>query len=95
MGLPAFGPGTMGRGGKRTHPLRVVVRTVLALGLAAVGGVWALSTYVETRYEERILPRAKVSPRPVALVYGAGLAPGAVPSPVLAQRLDTAIALYH
>ncbi len=85
----------MGRGGKRTHPLRVVVKTVLALGLAAVGGVWVLSTYVEMRYAERILPREQMTPKPVALVYGAGLAPGAVPSPVLAQRLDTAIALYR
>jgi SanA protein len=71
------------------------LRTVLALLLAAVAGVWALSAYVELRYAERIVPRAQAPRAPVALVYGAGLAPGAVPSAVLAQRLDTAISLYR
>lgn len=82
----------MGRGGKRAGK---VVRVLLATGLAVVLGLWALSTYVELRYAHRILPRAEVPHQPVALVYGAGLAPGGVPSPVLAQRLDTAVALFH
>jgi SanA protein len=68
---------------------------LLAMGLAAVLAVWVVSFYVEKRYADRIIPRAEAPQAPVALVYGAGLAPGGVPSPVLAQRLDAAIALYR
>jgi vancomycin permeability regulator SanA len=75
--------------------VRVLLQAVLALGLVAMGGVWALSQYVEQAFAERIVPRAQAPRKPVALVYGAGLAPGAVPSAVLAQRLDAAIALYN
>ncbi|MFY0571972.1 SanA/YdcF family protein [Archangium lansingense] len=85
----------MGRGGKKAHPARRWVLGLLAMGLAAVLGVWVVSFYVEKRYADRIIPRAEAPQAPVALVYGAGLAPGGVPSPVLAQRLDAAIALYR
>jgi SanA protein len=85
----------MGRGGKKAHPIRRWVLGLLATGLAVVLGVWAVSFYVEERYADRIIPRSQVPQKPVALVYGAGLAPGGVPSPVLAQRLDAAIALYR
>ena len=92
MSLPAVWPGTMGRGGKKARALRKWVQGLLAMGLAAVLGVWVVSFYVEKRYADRIIPRAEAPQAPVALVYGAGLAPGGVPSPVLAQRLDAAIA---
>lgn len=95
MSLPAVWPGTMGRGGKKAHPVRRVLLGLLAMGLAAVLGVWVVSLYVEKRYADRIIPRARAPQAPVALVYGAGLARGGVPSPVLAQRLDAAIALYR
>lgn len=95
MSLPAVWPGTMGRGGKRARSLRRWVLGLLAMGLAAVLAVWVVSFYVEKRYADRIIPRAEAPQAPVALVYGAGLAPGGVPSPVLAQRLDAAIALYR
>lgn len=71
------------------------VRRLCVLGAAGLLGLGAASLYVERRYVDRILPRAQVPPLPVALVYGAGLAPGGVPSPVLAQRLDTALVLYR
>ena len=57
-------------------------------------GVLALSHFVQVRYEHRIVPLSTAPEAPVALVFGAGLAPGGVPSAVLAQRLDTAIALW-
>lgn len=95
MGLPAVGPGTMGRGGNKARQVLRWVRGLLALGLAVLLGVSAVSLYVEKRYADRIIPRAEAPQAPVALVYGAGLAPGGVPSAVLAQRLDAAIALYH
>ncbi len=95
MNLPAVGPGTMGRGVNKARQVRRALLVLLATGLAAGLGVWAVSFYVEKRYESRIIPRDRAPQTPVALVYGAGLAPGGVPSPVLAQRLDAAIALYH
>lgn len=63
---------------------------------AALGvlGVLALSHFVRVRYQDRIVPLSSAPQAPVVLVFGAGLAPGGVPSPVLAQRLDTAIALW-
>ncbi len=94
MKLPALGPEPLGSGRYKVNRVRRWVWRLFLLGTAAVLGLVALSLYVEKRYEGRILPRAQVPPRPVALVYGAGLAPGGVPSPVLAQRLDTAIALH-
>jgi len=95
MKLPVVGPGTMGRGGKNARQVRRWVLALLATGLAALLGVLGLSLYVEKRYEHRIIPRTQAPRKPVALVYGAGLAPGGVPSLVLAQRLDAAIALYQ
>ncbi|WP_371877547.1 SanA/YdcF family protein [Pyxidicoccus parkwayensis] len=70
-----------------------VRRGLLALavfGLCLLG----LSHLVRVSYEDRIVSLATAPEAPVALVFGAGLAPGAVPSPVLAQRLDAAIALW-
>jgi vancomycin permeability regulator SanA len=63
---------------------------------AALGvlGVLALSHFVRVRYQDRIVPLSSAPEAPVVLVFGAGLAPGGVPSAVLAQRLDTAIALW-
>ncbi|HEX8819299.1 MAG TPA: ElyC/SanA/YdcF family protein [Archangium sp.] len=85
----------MGRGVKTARQVRRWVLALLATGLAALLGLAVLSFYVEKRYEHRIIPRAQAPRKAVALVYGAGLAPGGVPSPVLAQRLDAAIALYQ
>ncbi len=83
----------MGRGVSGAWARRALAAGgVLALGLLAVLG---LSYLVQTSYSERIVPLEKAPHAPVALVFGAGLAPGAVPSPVLAQRLDAAIALWR
>lgn len=55
----------------------------------------AASLFVEHRHDDRILPAAKVPLRHTAIVFGAGLAKGTVPSPILAERLDTALALWR
>ena len=85
----------MGRGGHKKRWRRTALLMLTGGALGAVLTVGALSLYVEWRYVDRILPRAQAPRAPVALVYGAGLAPGGKPSPVLAQRLDAALALYH
>ncbi|HEY8208806.1 MAG TPA: ElyC/SanA/YdcF family protein [Myxococcaceae bacterium] len=63
------------------------------LGLL-VAAFAAASVYVDLRYASRIVPPAEAPAAPVALVFGAGLT-RAEPSPLLAERLDTAIALYR
>ena len=71
------------------------LRRVVALAVLAVALLLAVSEYVELSYAGRIGSRTEVPDQPVALVFGAGLAPGGVPSPVLKQRMDAAIALYR
>lgn len=71
------------------------VRRALWGLLAGLTSLLALSYLVRVSYEERIVPLPEAPEAPIALVFGAGLAPGAVPSPVLAQRLDTAMALWR
>ncbi len=70
------------------------MRRGLLGGTLAVLGLMALSHFVLVRYEHRIVPLSAAPEAPVVLVFGAGLAPGGVPSAVLAQRLDVAIALW-
>ncbi|RKH65071.1 SanA protein [Corallococcus aberystwythensis] len=74
---------------------RVWVRRGLGLLGLAVAILLGLSHFVRLRYQGRIVPLASAPEAPLALVFGAGLAPGPVPSPVLAQRLDAAIALWR
>lgn len=87
---PVFS-GSMKPGGVSRVWMRRGLLALVALGLGLLG----LSHLVRVSYEDRIVPLAQAPQAPVALVFGAGLAPGAVPSPVLAQRLDMAIALWR
>ncbi|WP_342376979.1 YdcF family protein [Myxococcus stipitatus] len=80
---------------KPTRASGIWARRALVLLLVGVVGLLGLSYLVRVSYEERIVPLADAPDAPVALVFGAGLAPGAVPSPVLAQRLDMAMALWR
>jgi vancomycin permeability regulator SanA len=78
----------------RRGVLGVWMRRGLLGAALGVLGVLALSHFVRVRYQDRIVPLSSAPEAPVVLVFGAGLAPGGVPSAVLAQRLDTAIALW-
>lgn len=71
-----------------------LLRALLTLGVGLAAATLALSFYVEWRYDARIVRAEEAPEAPVALVFGAGLAQGA-PSPVLAERLDAAYALWR
>jgi len=78
----------------RRPTLRDALRwSALGLGLTALV-LGATSLYVDRRYASRIVPPAEAPAAPVALVFGAGLT-RSEPSPLLAERLDMAIALYR
>jgi SanA protein len=63
-------------------------------GAALLLGLVGTSLFLETRARHRIHTVKDAPAAPVAVVFGAGLAHEA-PSPLLAERLDTAIALYR
>jgi SanA protein len=63
---------------------------VLALGL-----FFLPSILIDLLYAPEIASLASASPAPVGVVFGAGLAPGGEPSPLLAERLETALALWR
>lgn len=65
------------------------------MAAAGLGLFLAASAFVALRYRDRILPPERAPSAPVAVVFGAGLGPSGIPSPVLAERVDAAIALYR
>jgi vancomycin permeability regulator SanA len=68
--------------------------SLIALAIA-LGAFLIPSVFIEVRYAPDIvsLPSAPIAP--VGVVFGAGLAPGGEASPLLAERLDTALALWR
>ncbi len=64
--------------------------TLLALVGIALPGAWAYARFQGRVYEDL----SSVPSAPVAIVFGAGLQSNGSPSPLLAHRLDAAIALY-
>lgn len=78
---------------RRSTLHRTLRWTAAGLGLL-VAAFAAASAYVDLRYASRIVPASEAPAAPVALVFGAGLS-GSEPSPLLAERLDTAVALYR
>ena len=69
-----------------------------ALGAAVLASIAAFalaSAYVDLRYTDRVVSLASAPASPIVVVYGAGLTRGPSPSPILAERLDAALALYH
>lgn len=62
-----------------------------ALLSAAAASIWG---WIQWRYDRLVVEMASAPKRPVAIVFGAGIRPGGQLSPMLADRMDTAIALY-
>ncbi len=79
----------------RRAPLRRLLNIIL-IGIALAGsGLLALWGWVQWRYGRQVLTDISAAPRrPVAIVFGAGVQPGGRLSPMLQDRMDTAIALY-
>lgn len=74
------------------RPLLRVSLTLLSLLL----GLCVLpSVLIDLAYAPEIVPLASAPASPVGVVFGAGLAPGGEPSPLLAERLETALSLFH
>ncbi len=67
------------------------ISTLIATGTAAA--IWG---WIQWRYDRQVYTElAAVPPRPVAIVFGAGVQPDGGLTPMLADRMDTAIELYR
>lgn len=79
----------------RAVPRKLLPRLLFGLLLSACIAVTATSVYVGLTGSQFIVPLLQAPQAKVAIVFGAGLHARAQPSPVLAERLDMAIALYR
>ena len=73
-----------------TRP-RLILGVTSLIGLALV----LLRLYTIARYSPSIQAIAAAPPEPVAIVFGAGLRRDGRPTPVLYDRVATAVDLYH
>lgn len=73
---------------------RIVGTGVLIAGVAA-GCAVLIWGWIQWRYDRLVVELPDAPARPVAIVFGAGIRPGGRLSPMLADRMDTAIALYQ
>lgn len=74
----------------------VVLVVLLGLSGLLAASPLALRAWADWRYKSRVYHFiADVPPRRVALVFGAGVWPGGTLSHILADRVDTAVDLYH
>ena len=76
------------------------MRRIIGIGLAAAllgaGAATAIWAYVQWRYDRLVWTDINAVPaRPVAIVFGAGIRPDGGLSPMLRDRMDTAMDLYR
>jgi len=74
---------------------RRVGRYLLALALLAAGAPVALRWWTDFHYQGRIYTVETVPPRPVAIVFGAGVWPDGRLSDILRDRVEVAAELYR
>ena len=75
---------------------RPFLRRISLAALAVAVGLLVLpSVFIDVAYAPRIVSVASAPSAPVGVVFGAGLAPGGEASPLLAERLETALALWR
>jgi len=73
----------------------LVVAILAAILIGGVAGVLGLRAWTDWRYRRDTYALADVPPRPVAIVFGAGVYPDGRLSPILADRVATAAELYR
>lgn len=73
---------------------RLLTSVLLLVGFAAAAFL-LIFLDVTYRHRHRILTPDQIDARPVAIVYGAGVYPSGRLSPVLVDRMNTAIELYQ
>lgn len=83
------------RSAKRGGCALLVLRLLIGLALGLIAGIVALRWWTDHRYKGRIYTPETVPPRPVAIVFGAGVWPDGRLSDVLADRVQTAVELYR
>ena len=76
------------------------MRRIFGIGLAALligaGAAAATWGWIQWRYDRLVLTEIEAAPETaVAIVFGAGIRADGQLSPMLADRMDTAIALYR
>jgi len=72
------------------------MRRTAVLSFAVLLAVLVVPTaYIELATRRHVVTPEAAPPVPWGIVFGAGLAPGGEPSPILAERLDTALALWR
>lgn len=74
---------------------RMIAHFVALIALIAVTLV-AIVAWIQWRYDRDVITDVAAAPRrAVAIVFGAGVSPSGQLSPMLRDRMDTAIALYR
>ncbi len=80
---------------KKSTPFRRLMRFLLVLGLVILLPPFTIMCFVNYTNESRIYQTIQQTPaRPVGIVFGAGLNRDGSPSPMLADRMASAVALY-
>lgn len=86
----------MSRAERMQGSMRRLLKVGLAAALVGAGTAAAIWGWVQWRYAPQIFSDVSaVRERPVAIVFGAGVQPGGRLSPMLQDRMDTAIELYR
>jgi len=76
--------------------MRRIIGIGLAVALLGAGAATAIWAYVQWRYDRLVWTDINAVPaRPVAIVFGAGIRPDGGLSPMLRDRMDTAMDLYR
>lgn len=73
----------------------LILKVLVALVVGSAFFVVALRAWTDWRYSRDTYAPAEVPPRPVAIVFGAGVYPDGRLSPILADRVSTAVELYR
>ncbi len=80
---------------KKTNSVKLFCKYVIWLSLFLVLVLCLIVFFVQFRYQNKIITEKELDDYNIALVFGAGLKSGGLPSDILEDRLKTAIQLYQ